>query len=134
MGRSRDAQAVPALKVALKDLVSTIRGLAAVALGMIGPPDAVEALCAALDDSDGEVQRQAAGALGLIGDPAALPALRAKSTWRSFVFVEEGRLRAACQEAIEAIERKAGSKLVLPRPAQEPEPSKETLPRPAGEK
>jgi HEAT repeat protein len=131
MGRAKDAQTVNVLLPALQDATPAVRASAAEALGNIGPREAVESLCEALEDPEPEVRRQAALALGKIGDPAALPALQKKTKlWT--LFIDEESVRAACRQAIAAIEKKAGDTLTLPRPVEGPEPATETLPRPAG--
>ncbi len=72
--------AVPALQKALGDKTETVRGGAALALGLIGPAarPAVSALAGRLDDPSPVVRFAAAQALGRVGGQArtALPALR----------------------------------------------------------
>jgi len=74
-GRSwlRDARAVPHLIRLLKDKDRAVREDAAIALGMIGHPDAVPALIEALQD--GQVKVRAIMALGMIGDTRAVEPL-----------------------------------------------------------
>jgi HEAT repeat protein len=74
-GRSwlRDARAVPYLIWLLKDKDRAVREDAAIALGMIGHPDAVPALVGALQD--GQVKVRAIMALGMIGDTRAVEPL-----------------------------------------------------------
>jgi HEAT repeat protein len=74
-GRSwlRDARPVPHLIRVLKDKDRAVREDAAIALGMIGHPDAVPALIEALQD--GQVKVRAIMALGMIGDTRAVEPL-----------------------------------------------------------
>lgn len=70
------AEAVPALRQALKDDLPYVRVRSVQALARIGAP-AVPAFIDALQNSDGDVRATAAGALAQIGEPAspAIPAL-----------------------------------------------------------
>jgi HEAT repeat protein len=81
LGKLGDAQAVPALMVALADPKTHVRRAAAWALSVIpDAPDAraLEALTAALVDKDTYVVSMALSTLGKIGDARAIPALRLK--------------------------------------------------------
>ena len=62
----RDARAVEALVVALKDVNPGVREQVAFALGQIGDPRAIDGLTAALKDANPDVRQQAAFALGQI--------------------------------------------------------------------
>lgn len=67
-GRSRPAEAIPALIQVLEDEDEYVRSSAVFALGEIGPqPGVVPALLEALGDEDGFVRGTAAEALGKIG-------------------------------------------------------------------
>jgi HEAT repeat protein len=71
MGR-KSKQAVPSLIGALKDQSSSVRKLAALALGEIGSKAATVGLQEALQDQDASVSRSAALALMNIGADAAV--------------------------------------------------------------
>jgi HEAT repeat protein len=68
--KPRQANAITALRQALKDRQAMVRQLAAWALGRMGiqaSPDALTDLCAMLDDPEPLVRREAANALGDLG-------------------------------------------------------------------
>ena len=91
----KDASAVPALAVALKDESALVRREAALALTVIGPAPAEAALLVALGDSDGDVRYGAAEALGEIRSAQAKQALAvalAKETNPTVRFALEGAL------------------------------------------
>ena len=92
----KDASAVPALAMALKDESAVVRREAALALTVIGPAPAEEALLVALGDPDGDVRYGAAEALGEIRSAkakAALTAALTKETNPTVRFAIEGALR-----------------------------------------
>jgi HEAT repeat protein len=97
-----DRRAVPALARTLADPSSSVRGIAAHALGQIGSRDATAALFAALEDTSAHVRATAAYALARIGDRAAIPKLEAQLQ-KDPDFTS----RKAAQEALDSL-RKSG--------------------------
>ena len=83
LGQIKDARAVPALSIALRDKDWGVRHMAGQALGKIGAP-AVATLVAALKDDDWIVRQEAASGLALVGAPAVEPLITAlkDGDWR----------------------------------------------------
>lgn len=75
LGHLGDADATPALMVALNDSDPSTRLYSAWALGSIGDARAVSTLIEHVDDNDAGVRKMVVYALGAIGDPAATPRL-----------------------------------------------------------
>ena len=73
LGQLRDAKAVEALVIALKDANADVREQVAFALGQIRDPRAIDGLTVALKDSVAAVRQQAAFALGQIRYTATSP-------------------------------------------------------------
>lgn len=87
----------------LSDEDEVTRWRSAEALGRIGDPAAVGELIDTLWDDDARVRLKAIWALGEIGDTRAVPALR-----RLYRIEKEGA-QEIIREALDAINRKAGS-------------------------
>jgi HEAT repeat protein len=74
-GRTRSDFAVPGLVRALEDKNTSVRRIAAEALGNLGSEGAIPGLLRAIQDKDYEVRGRATEALGKLGAEAAIPGL-----------------------------------------------------------
>ena len=75
LGAQRAGDAIPALRIALRDTVPEVRAKVVWALGMLGAKDAMVGLVPLLQDSSRRVRQQTAVALMYLEEPEVLPAL-----------------------------------------------------------
>ncbi len=94
LGTQRVAEAIPALRVALRDTVAEVRAKAAWALGMLCSKEALPDLLQVLRDPSRRVRQQTVWALMQVEEPEAAPALQVAARIEKDAWIREDMRRA----------------------------------------